>query len=125
MALKFFLDSSQTKILFTRLDIACKYALASGHDVGIQGRALKCFPMGHHHHPDGFDCFEADMVLPKERFSKFLSETWFSYRDAKDRGLIVLLDCEKGTIAPVEDDLADDASVIEQSLRPLYEIGLD
>ena len=124
MALKFFVGSSQTKILFTRLDIACKHALASGHDVGIHGRALKCFPMGHQYHEDGFDCFEADMVLPKERFSKFLSETWFSYRDAKDRGLIVLLDCEKGTIAPVEDDLADDASVIEQSLRPLYEIGL-
>ena len=120
----FLFNSSQTKTLFKRLDIACKSALASGHDVGIQGRALKCFPMGHHHHPDGFDCFEADMVLPRERFSTFLSETWFSYRDAKDRGLIVLLDCEKGTIAPVEDDLADDASVIEQSLRPLYEIGL-
>ena len=64
------------------------------------------------------------MVLPKERFSKFLSETWFSYRDAKDRGLLVLLDCDKGKISPVGDDLADDASVIEQSLRPLYEIGL-
>ena len=119
-----FMDSSQTKLFFSRLDLACKTALASGHDVGIQGRALKCFPMGHYYHEDGFDCFEADMVLPKERFSTFLSETWFSYRDAKDRGLLVLLDCEKGTISPVGDDLADDASVIEQSLRPLYEIGL-
>ena len=120
----FLLGSSQTKILFKRLDIACKTALASGHDVGIQGRALKCFPMGHYYHEDGFDCFEADMVLPKERFSKFLSETWFSYRDAKDRGLLVLLDCEKGTISPVGDDLADDVSLIERSLKPLYEIGL-
>ena len=121
---KFLIDWSSSKTLFLRLELACKTALASGHDVGIQGRALKCFPMGHRYHPDGFDCFEADMVLPKERFSKFLSETWFSYRDAKDRGLLVLLDCEKGTISPVGDDLADDASVIEQSLRPLYEIGL-
>ena len=121
---KIFIDWSSTKILFKRLDIACKTALASGHDVGIQAKALKCFPMGHRYHPDGFDCFEADMVLPKQRFSKFLNETWFSYRDAKDRGLLVLLDCEKGTISPVGDDLADDSSVIEQSLRPLYEIGL-
>ena len=120
----FFMDSPQAKLFFNRLELACKTALASGHDVGIQGRALKCFPMGHRYHPDGFDCFEADMVLPKERFSKFLSEAWFSFRDAKDRGLLVLLDCEKGTISPVGDDLADDASVIEQSLRPLYEIGL-
>jgi len=120
----FFMDSPQAKLFFNRLELACKTALASGHDVGIQGRALKCFPMGHHHHEDGFDCFEADMVLPKERFSEFLNETWFSYRDSKNRGLIVLLDCEKGTIAPVEDDLADDVSLIERSLRPLYEIGL-
>jgi len=120
----FFMDSPQAKLFFNRLELACKTALASGHDVGIQGRALKCFPMGQRYHPDGFDCFEADMVLPKERFSKFLSEAWFSYRDAKDRGLLVLLDCEKGTISPVGDELADDESVIERSLRPLYEIGL-
>ena len=44
--------------------------------------------------------------------------------ETPSRGLLVLLDCEKGTISPVGDDLADDASVIEQSLRPLYEIGL-
>ena len=120
----FFIDWSSTLILHSRLEIAFKQALASGHYVGIQGKSLKAFPMGDQYHPDGFDCFEADMVLPKERFSTFLSETWFSYRDAKDRGLLVLLDCEKGTISPVGDDLADDTSVIEQSLRPLYEIGL-
>ena len=121
---KFLIDWSSTKTFFSRLELACKKAHASGHDVGIQGEFLKCFPMGDQYHDDGFDCLEADMVLPRERFSKFLSETWFSYRDAKDRGLVVLLDCEKGTISPVGDDLAYDASVIEQSLRPLYEIGL-
>ena len=121
---KFIIDWSSTNIFFKRLELACKKAHASGHDVGIQGRYLKCFPMGDQFHEDGFDCLEADMILPKERFSTFLSQTWFSFKEAKDQGLAVLLDCETGSISPIGNETTDDASVIEQFARPLYETEL-
>ena len=110
----FIYDWSTIKKFHAKLDIACKTGLASGYDVGIQAKTLKCCPMGGIYNAVDCDFFAVDMVLPKERFGIFLSETWFAYKEAKNRGLFILLNCEKGSISPLGDDYFDDTSILEQ-----------
>ncbi len=121
MPKQFFIDWLSTKGLHKRLDIAFKKGLSSGHYVGIQGKTLKCFPMGDQYHPDGFDCFEADMIIPTKRFGTFLHETWFAYKEAKQRGLVVLLDCETRSIMPLAPEFSGPDSLLEWVPNPVYE----
>ena len=120
----FFIDWSSTKVLHSRLDLAFKQALTSGHHVGIQGKNLKVFPMGDQYHLDGFDCFEADMIIPTERFGPFLHETWFAYKEAKQRGLVVLLNCETRSIMPLAPEFSDPHALLEWVPNPVYEDSL-
>ena len=86
------------RILHSRLELACNQALSSG-TMSASGKFLKVFPMGDQYHPDDFDCFEADMIIPTKRL--YFYETWFAYKEAKQRGLVVLLDCETRSIMPL------------------------
>ena len=117
----FLIDWSSTRILHSRLELACNQALSSGHHVGIQGKFLKAFPMGDQYHPNDFDCFEADMIIPTKRFATFLHETWFAYKEAKQRGLVVLLDCETRSIMPLAPEFSGPDSLLEWVPNPVYE----
>lgn len=121
MAKKFVYDRLTADTLHSRLSIPFSQAMASGMNVGIQGRTATVFVMAREFHPDGFDFTQADLVLKKEEFASFKNEAFFACREAKRYGLAILLDCEIRSIMPLAPEFLDPESLLEWTPNHTYE----